>query len=89
MKSSVNYHRHVFLRPEDSVSLSLNDKISMVEMNTNLDDKSGIYLSVNGYKVGPNDPTGLNKLCTSQHNQFNIQKGPHMLGRVFINVEEN
>ncbi len=85
----VNDHRHVFLRPEDSVSLSLKDKISMVEMNTNLDDKSGIYLSVNGYKVGPNDPTGLNKLCTSQHNQFNIQKGPHMLGRVFINVEEN
>ena len=85
----VNDHRHVLLRPEDSVSLSLKDKISMVEMNTNLEDKSGIYLSINGYRLGLGDLTGLKELCTSQHNQFNIQKGPLMLGRVFINLKEN
>ena len=83
----VNGHRHVLLRPEDTVSLSIHDAICMEEIETNLFDNGGIHLSVNGHNFGPGESKELNELCTSQHNQVNIQMGPLLLGKVFINMD--
>lgn len=84
----VNDHRHILLRPEDSVSLSLQDAICMEEIQTNLFDNRKIHLSVNGHKFGPGESMELNELCTLRRNQVNVQMGPLLLGRVFINMDQ-
>ena len=89
MVLKVNDNRHILLRPEESVSLSLKDNMCMEEIHTNLYNKSGIHLSINGHKVGLNELWALKDLCTSQRNQLNIQKGPLILGRIFINTDVN
>ena len=84
----VNSHRHVLLRPEDSVSLSLRDKICMEEIQTNHSDKRGIHLSVNGYEVGIGESKELKEICTAKHNELDIRKGPVLFGKVYINVDK-
>jgi hypothetical protein len=85
----VNDNRHVLLRPEDSVSLSIRDEICMEEIHTNLYNASGIYLSVNGHKMGMGELKGLNDLCTSSVNQINVQKGRLLLGSIFFRLNED
>ncbi|MBW1912280.1 MAG: hypothetical protein JRI43_03735 [Deltaproteobacteria bacterium] len=83
----VNDNRHVLLRHEESVSLSMKDSICMEEIQTNLYNKSGIYLNINGHKIKSGELRGLRELCDSRHNQFNIRKGSLALGRIFIDTE--
>lgn len=85
----VNDHRHILLRPEDHVSLSMKDKITMEEIQTNLYSQSGIHLSINGHKVRSGQLRTLNELCYSKKNQFDVRKGNLMLGRIFINMGED
>ncbi|MFC1868608.1 M14/M99 family metallopeptidase [Thermodesulfobacteriota bacterium] len=85
----VNDHRYVLLRSQDSVSLSHQDEIRMEEIDTNLHNRSGIHLSVNGHKVGFGESRGLNELCTYRRNQLSVQKGPLLLGKIFINMDGN
>jgi hypothetical protein len=85
----VNDNRHVLLRPEDSVSLSIHDKISMEEIHTNLYNTSGIYLSVNGNRMGLGELRDLDTLCSLPLNQINIQKGHLLLGSIFFQVNED
>ena len=85
----VNDNRHVLLRPEESVSLSIRDEICMEEIHTNLYSTSGIYLSINGHKMGLGELKGLNDLCTSPLNQINVQKGGLLLGRIFFRLNED
>ena len=82
----VNDHRHVLLRSEDIVSLALQDKICLEEIQTNLFNKSGIHLNINGHRVRQGELWSLKELCVSTNNQFDIRKGPLVLGRVFINT---
>ncbi|MDB9823071.1 M14/M99 family metallopeptidase [Deltaproteobacteria bacterium] len=85
----INENRHALLRTEDSISLSLKDRICMEEIDTSLFTNSGIHLSINGKKLGLGELRELRDLCTSQRNQLNIQKGSLLLGKIFINMEEN
>ena len=85
----INDHRHVYLRPEDAVSLSRKDKICLQEVQTNLYDKGGIHLSINGQKIKPGEIRKLKELCGSSaylKHKAKVSKGPHVLGRVFINM---
>lgn len=83
----VNDHRHILLRPDDSISLSIQDVIRMEEIQTNLCDNRDVHLSINGHTFGPGESRELNELCTSRHNQVNIRMGPLLLGKVFINTD--
>jgi len=83
----VNDHRHILLRPDDSVSLSMQDKICMEEVQTNLFSESGVHLHINGHKMKAGEGRKVSKLCNTRHNQLNIRKGPLVLGRIFINAE--
>jgi hypothetical protein len=85
----VNDNRQFLLRSEDSISLSPEDNICMEEIYTNLYSQYGIHLSINGYKIGLNESWDLKDLCTSEHNQIDIQQGSLILGRIFINMEFN
>ena len=83
----INGQRHIVLRPEDEVSLSPDDRISFEEIHTNLHSKEGITLNFNGQKIKPGEGGKLKTLCKAR-NDFNyevkVEKGPLVLGKVFI-----
>jgi hypothetical protein len=85
----VNDNRRLLLRSEDSISLSPKDNMSLEEIYTNLYSQYDIHLSINGHKIGLNELWDLKDLCTSEHNQLNIQQGSLILGRIFINMDAN
>ena len=85
----INDHRHIFLRPEDTVSLSRDDKIGLEAIQTNLYSKKGIHLNINGNKIKPGDMRELRKLNPSQghlNQQVQIKKGSLVLGRIFLRM---
>lgn len=85
----INDHRHVFLRSEDTVSLSRDDKIGLEAIQTNLYNKKGIHLNINGNKIKPGDMRELRTLNPSQgdlNQQVQIKKGSLVLGRIFLRM---
>jgi hypothetical protein len=84
----VNDNRHILLRSEDSVSLSLKDNMRVEDVYTNLYSQYGIHLSINGHKVGLDELWNLKDLCTSEYNQLYIKQGSLVLGKIFINMED-
>lgn len=85
----VNDHKHVYLRPDDAVSLSRKDKICLQEVQTNLHSTKGIHLSINGHKIKPGEIRELRELSGASaylKHQAKVTKGPLVLGRVFINM---
>jgi hypothetical protein len=86
---NVNDNRHVLLRSDESVALSHKDIICMEEIQTNLGDKSGIQLRINGHKLNQGEKQELARICNSHRNQINIQKGPILLGKIYIDMEIN
>jgi hypothetical protein len=84
---NVNDKRHLLLRSDDSISLSPKDNMFVEEIYTNLYSQYDIHLNINGHKIGLNELWDLKDLCTSEHNQLNIQQGSLILGRIFINMD--
>jgi hypothetical protein len=85
----INDSKHIYLRPEDAVSLSKKDKICLQAVQTNLYNKRDIHLSINGHKIKPGEIRELRELCgTSSYlkHQAKVTNGPLVLGRVFINM---
>ena len=85
----INDSKHIYLRPEEVVSLSKKDKICVQEVKTNLYNKTDIHLSINGHKIKPGEIRELRELCgTSAYlkHQAKVSNGPLVLGRVFINM---
>ncbi|MGD8230272.1 MAG: M14/M99 family metallopeptidase [Desulfobacteraceae bacterium] len=85
----VNNHKHVYLRPEDAVSLSRKDKICLQEVQTNLYNTGDIHLSINGHKIKPGEIRDLKELCGASaclKHQAKVSKGSLVLGRVFIHM---
>ena len=83
----VNGHRHILLRPEGSLSLSVRDQICLEEIQTNLHSKAGIHLQINGQKIEPGEMKRLEALCPAgqgKQHQIDIKKGPLFLGRLFL-----
>ncbi|MEW6669902.1 MAG: M14/M99 family metallopeptidase [Thermodesulfobacteriota bacterium] len=82
----VNDQRHVLLRPENRVSLSLKDRICLEEVQTNLGAKSELHLSINGHKVKPGETRLVKDLCKRNGGSqtATLQKGSIHLGRIFI-----
>jgi hypothetical protein len=86
----VNDQKHLLLRPENKVSLSIKDRICLEEVQTNLGGKAEIHLSINGHKVKPGETRVLQDLCGKgggTSHQVTVEKGPIRLGRVFIAAE--
>jgi hypothetical protein len=85
----VNNNKHVYLRPEDAVSLSKKDKICLQEIQTNLYNKRDILLSINGHKIKPGEIRQLRELCGASgylKHLAKVTKGPLVLGRIFLNM---
>jgi hypothetical protein len=87
---NVNDHRHVYLRPEDTLTLAMEDRISLEEIQTNLYSDSEIRLKINGHSLKPGQVGDLGTLCPSEVNRNNpiqVMSGPLLLGKVFVRTE--
>jgi hypothetical protein len=85
----INDQRHLYLKPNDRISLSGEDDILLEEIQTNLFDKKGIHLSINGQEIGLGQRRKIKALCTSSKNsdyQIRVVKGPIVLGSIFISM---
>ncbi len=85
----VNNNKHIFLRPEEKISLSEKDQISLEEIQTNLYSNKGIHLSINGHKLRQGDVRKLNDLGPAKqylHHQVKVKKGRLVLGKIFIEM---
>ena len=85
----VNDNRHILLRSDDRVSLSLKDRICLEEIQTNLYSRAGIHLHVNGHRMKRGEARLMNELDVTHTNRFDIRKGSLVLGKVFISMVEN
>lgn len=86
----INDHRHVYLRSEDTVSLSMENRISLEEIQTNLYNESDIRLKINEHLLKPGEVRELRALCALEgHSSHPVQvkKGALVLGQVFIRTE--
>jgi len=84
----VNRHKHLFLRPEESVSLSREDVICLEGIQTNLYNYQDVRLHVNGHKIKPGESRKLLDLCPNASRQkATVQKGPLVLGSISLNMQ--
>jgi len=85
----VNSRKHLYLKSEDRATLSAMDEISLEEIKTNLYDKTGIYLQINGHRLKPGEERHIRDLLGSLKSfpqSVQVKKGPLVLGRVFIDM---
>jgi len=84
----VNRHKHLFLRPEESVSLSREDVICLEGIQTNLYNYQDVRLHVNGHKIKHGESRKLLDLCPNASRQkATVQKGPLVLGSISLNMQ--
>jgi hypothetical protein len=85
----INGHRHVLLRSEDTITLSMEDNVFFEEIHTNLHSEEGIHLNINGRKIKSGEGIKLKAVCKApgdSNNQVKVEKGPLVLGRIFIDA---
>jgi len=85
----VNSHKHLVLRSEDKISLSSNDQICIEEIQSNLFNKNGIHLSVNGHKMKLGEVKDVKALFSKRgdhHHTAYVKIGRHKLGRIYIEM---
>jgi hypothetical protein len=83
----INNSGRVLLGPEDSVTFSVKDNISVEEIDSNLYSNSEISLSINGKKLTNGDSEEIRDLCTSRHNEVKVHNGSILIGKVYIDME--
>jgi hypothetical protein len=85
----IDDHRHVYLKSEDTVSLSMENRICLEEIETNLYSENGICLKVDEHLLKPGEVRELRALCAldgqSRH-PVQVKKGALVLGQVFISI---
>jgi hypothetical protein len=85
----VNSHKHLYLRPEESATLSPEDVITLMNVQTNLYDYKDVHLHVNGQRIRPGESKKIRDLFSSSkatRHEAAIQKGPLVLGSIFLNI---
>ncbi len=83
----IDDHRHVYLRSEDTVSLSVENRICLEEIQTNLYSEIGIRLKFNEHLLKPGEVRELGSLCALEgHSSHPVQimRNALVLGQVFI-----
>jgi hypothetical protein len=86
----VNNHRHVYIKAEDTLTLAMEDRISLEKIQTNLYSDREIRLRINGHSLKPGQAGDLATLCAPEvngHYPVQVMNGPLVLGKVFIRTE--
>jgi len=85
----MNGTKRILLGPEDSVTLSVNDKIRVEEIATNLYNTSELSMSINGKRFLNGDSDEIGELCTRHRNEVTVHSGSLLIGKVYIEIEGN
>lgn len=85
----MNGTERILLGPEDSITFSVNDKIRVEEIATNLYNGSEVSMSINGKKLANGDPDEIGELCTLHRNEVSVHSGSLIIGKVYIDIEGN
>lgn len=86
----VNGHSHHLLRPADTVTVNPTDEICFEAAQTNLFDKHGIHLKINGHRLGLGEVKALKEICRTSgktRQKVMIKHGPLLLGSVYLYVK--
>ncbi|MBN1832163.1 MAG: hypothetical protein JW896_08630 [Deltaproteobacteria bacterium] len=90
MVLKIDDHRHVCLRSEDMVSLSMDNRICLEEIETNLYSENDICLKINEHLLKPGEVRELRALCDLEGDSrypVQVKKGSLVLGQVFIQTD--
>ncbi len=82
----VNSHSHHPLRTADKVWVTPGDEIRFEAVQTNLFDRQGIHLKINGHRLNLGEARALKKICPPSgktRHQVKITYGPILLGSVY------
>jgi len=82
----INNAGRVLLGPEDSAKLSVNDKVFIEEIATNLYNNSDISLSINNKKLTNADSEEIKGLCTVGRNELKVNNGNLLIGKVYLDI---
>lgn len=83
----INNTERILLGPEDTVTFSVNDKIHVEEISTNLYNSSEVSMSINGKKLARGDSDEIRELCTLHRNEVTVHSGSLTIGKVYIDIE--
>jgi hypothetical protein len=67
----------------------MEDNVFFEEIHTNLHSEEGIHLNINGRKIKSGEGIKLKAVCKApddSNNQVKVEKGPLVLGRIFIDA---
>jgi hypothetical protein len=81
--------KYVFVKPEDTVSLSLEDKICIEDVRTNLYDTRRISLNINGRSLKSGEEIPVRELFPSTESlpqTAKIEQGQLLLGKITLRV---
>lgn len=83
----VNSHKHLFLRPGDSASLTSKDEIRIEDIQTNLSAKGDLCLNINGHKLRPGEERRLRDISQGTFKgSVQVERGSLVLGKIFLQV---
>lgn len=86
----VNTHRYHLLRPADTVSVTPRDEICFEAVQTNLFNKHGIHLKINGHRLNLGEAKALTDICRRSgktRHEVMIKHGPLLLGSIYLHVK--
>lgn len=83
----INNKRHVFLRPDEAVSLLPGDNVLLEAVETNFFNVEEIHLEINGKRIRTGETGIAGELCKSRHNAVNIKKGKLQIARIIVDIE--
>jgi hypothetical protein len=90
MVLKIDDQRHVYLRSEDIVSLSMDSRICLEAIETNLYSENDIRLKINEQLLKPGEVKELRALCALEgdsHYPVQVKKGTLVLGQVYFRME--
>ncbi len=82
----INSNRHALLRPDESISLSVQDTLFFEAVATNLTDNNPVYIVINGKKIGKGGSGITGEICSAKRNEVIVRKGALVISRVFIDI---
>lgn len=82
----INNDRHALLRPDEAISLSGKDNITLEAIATNLSDTSMVHIDINGKKIHKGESGITGELCRDKRNEVIVGKGDLTIAKIYIDL---
>lgn len=88
----INGSQYELLRPYDTVSLRAQDHVTIEEIDTNLSQRDGIHVRINGRTIHRGEKTKVSELVDFKNDskqEMEIKRGSLLLGKIFLKINRN